>query len=471
VVMQSVVQAQQSNTLFFMHFVPEANFVNPAVQIECRLFLGLPVVSSLHTHFSNSGFTAEQLLEKESEGGYTINADHAVNKLGRHNLFTSEVYATLLAVGLRRDNLYYNFTLTEKGNVALHYSRDFMAFALKGNTQFEGQWVDLRGTGIFLNYIREYAFGMSKEYSDNLTLGVKAKLIFGKLNLTTGRSNMGLYTRETTLDLLFDGRSGFNSSLPYSLQHNGPGDYTFNHRYDASVGSYLFNMRNPGFAIDLGFIYRYSDRLTFSGSLLDLGLVNYRTNLTNYSLRGSYLFQGPITDSIITGNYLEDVFDGLNQNMEVDLSYNPYVYPLNPRLYLGAAYKLNSRYQVNLLLYNRFYPVGIQTAAMVSVITRPLKNMEASVSWSYMNRSLMNLGVGLGYGRSPVQAYLVSDNIFGLLLPMNAKNINLRFGLNLIFGCREELDIDQCGCAWLRDAEQRRSRNEEFRRGKKVRGN
>ena len=88
-----------------------------------------------------------------------------------------------------------------------------------------------------------------------------------------------------------------------------------------------------------------------------------------------------------------------------------------------------------------------------------------------MNRSLANLGFGLGYGRSPVQLYLVSDNILGFILPMSAKNINLRFGLNLIFGCREEVNLDDCGCAWLRDAERRRSRNEEFKRGKKDKGN
>jgi len=132
---------------------------------------------------------------------------------------------------------------------------------------------------------------------------------------------------------------------------------------------------------------------------------------------------------------------------------------------------MNRKTSANFLLYNRFFPVKIQTAATISLTTRHSENLETSVSWSYMNRSLANLGFGLGYGKSPVQLYMVSDNILGFILPMSAKNINLRFGLNLIFGCREELDIDQCGCAWLRDAEQRRSRNEEFRRGKKVRGN
>jgi hypothetical protein len=84
-----------------------------------------------------------------------------------------------------------------------------------------------------------------------------------------------------------------------------------------------------------------------------------------------------------------------------------------------------------------------------------------------MNRSLANLGFGVGYGKSPVQLYVVSDNILGFILPMSAKNINLRFGLNLILGCRKEVDIREGGCAWLRDEESRRSRNQELKRKKR----
>jgi hypothetical protein len=464
-------QAQQSNTLFFMHFLPEANFINPAVQNECKLFVGLPLVSSVHSHVSNSGFTAEQLLNKNPNGTYNIDADNVLNKLAPRNLSTTEAHTTLLAIGLRRDSYYFTFTIMEKDNMAALFTQDLAAFGLKGNTQFEGQWINLKGTGIFYNHLREYAFGISKVKNDRLTLGIKAKLLFGKLNLTTGRTDISMYTQENSLDLLFDVNGGFNSSLPYSLGVNNQGVYRFDHRYDASIKSLFYNRKNPGIAMDLGFIYKYSNRMTFSGSLLDLGMIYYRSNLTNYSIKGNYLYQGPTADSILSETYLQDIFDALNANMNVDLGYHPYVYFLDPRLYLGATYKLNDRINANLLLYNRFFPVKIQTSVTASITTRPLKNTEASVSWSYMNRSFANLGIGLGYGRSPLQVYLVSDNILGFILPMYTKNVNLRFGLNLNFGCRDELDINQCGCAWLRNAESRKLRNEELRRGKKVRGN
>lgn len=462
----SELQAQQSNTLFFMHSLPESNFINPAVQNSCRLFIGVPALSSIHMHESNSGFTANQLLNKE-EGVYSLDAEGVMTVLAPKNMMTSELHTTILAVGLRKNNYYYTFTIQEKDNLASLYSRDLVSFALKGNTQFEGQWIDLNGTGIFYNHVREFAVGVSKVKNKNLTVGIKAKLLFGKLNLTTGSSKIRMFTQENTLDLAFETDAGFNSSLPTSLDVDANGNYRFYQKYSNSLASYAFNRKNPGLAFDLGFIYKYSSNLTLSGSLLDLGLIWYRSNLTNYSVKGDYLYQGPGADSAIAERFLWDIFDALNANVDVNLGHHSYAYFLEPRIYLGATYKLSKWVDGNLLLYNRLLPVKIQTSVTASLLTRPLKNLETSLSWSYMNRSFNNLGIGIAYGRSPVQIYLVSDNILGFIVPMNAKNVNVRFGVNLHFGCNDRFDINECGCGWLRDAESREARKEKLSRGKK----
>jgi hypothetical protein len=168
----SVLQAQQSNTLFFMHFLPESNFVNPAVQNECKLFIGLPVISSLHSHVSNSGFTAEQLLKEESGGDYSIDADNVLKKLGPSNLLTNEIHTTILAVGLRRNEYYYTFSVMEKDNLALPYTYDLMAFALKGNTSLKdnGSISRVRGCFITISVNMHLAFQRCIPITLNLVL-------------------------------------------------------------------------------------------------------------------------------------------------------------------------------------------------------------------------------------------------------------------------------------------------------------
>jgi len=460
-------RAQQNNTMFFMHSLPEANFVNPAVQGKCGVFIGLPLVSSFHMNIANSGFTAGNVMTVYTDGTTSRNPDFNTGRLAGMNYFLTEFHSTLLAVGLQRNDLYYTFTVTEKNNATAMYTRDLVTFILRGDPEFEGKHIVLSGMNISLNHYREYALGISKKYSDRLTLGIKAKVLFGIFNFTTGKSSFDLYVEENTNNIVFDMNGGYSSSLPYSMRMESPGIYRFYHLYNASMMKHLMNIHNPGIALDFGFIYKYNNDITFSGSLLDLGLIFYRSNLTNYAISGTHTYNGPFGAGMITDQYLWDVFDELNQNMTAGVAADPYRFMLSPRLYLGAAYKWNKRFNVNMLLYNRFLPHKLQTGATVALLTRPSDKLEASLSWSYMNRSFTNLGFGLSYGNKPLQLYFVSDNILGFILPLSTKNVNLRLGLNLFFGCREKFNIDQCGCEWLRNTESHRLRKEEARRKKR----
>ena len=463
-------QAQQNNTLFFMHSLPEANFVNPAVQINCGIFVGLPLVSSFHMNVANSGFTAGDVVTLYTDGTMNRNPDFNTQKINGLNYFLTEMHLTLLAVGIRNNDLYYSFSITEKDNSVSLYTRDLVTFTLRGNPEFEGQSVDMKGTNMSFNHYREFAFGISKIFSDRLTLGVKAKLLFGKVNFMTGNSSFGLFVEDNTGDIVFNIDGGFNSSMPYSLQPSNTGSYRFYRGYDASILNHLSNARNPGIALDFGFIYKYNGRLTFSGSLLDLGMIFYRSNLTNYSLQGSYTYHGPFGASMVTDQYLWDVFDELNNNMNTGVTANAYNYYLDPKLYLGAAYTLNKRFNLNMLVYNRLLPNKLQTGTTLSLLTRPSDALEASISWSWMNHSITNLGFGISYGKSPVQFYLASDNLISFILPMSTKNVNLRVGINLNLECKEKFNIDQCGCEWLKDAESHRLRMEKARRNKNDKG-
>jgi hypothetical protein len=101
-----------------------------------------------------------------------------------------------------------------------------------------------------------------------------------------------------------------------------------------------------------------------------------------------------------------------------------------------------------------------QCGIMLSALARPFKNFETSLSWSYMNRSFLNVGIGIAYGRSPLQFYIVSDNILAPLFPMNTKNLNLRFGLNINLGCYKKEKISGCGCYWLQQAIEKREKKD-----------
>jgi hypothetical protein len=76
------IYGQQSHTLYFLHNVPQTNMLNPAVQNECKVFVGLPLISSLHINLANSGFTMNQLLDTQAPGEYAVDASKIYDKLG-----------------------------------------------------------------------------------------------------------------------------------------------------------------------------------------------------------------------------------------------------------------------------------------------------------------------------------------------------------------------------------------------------
>ncbi len=404
-----------------------------------------------------------QLLNSNTPGEYSIDASTIHDKLGNRNYFSTEVYVSLLHVGIKIKNRYYiTFGIRERNDLNLFYTKNLFSLAYKGNTQYEGEWVSLKGTGIQFNHFREYSIGISKIVDEYTTYGIRAKLLFGKLNLKSTRDNVRLFTEENTFYLLFQNDFRLDASVPVSLDSTNGNLRTDSEYYSTDPMTLIFNRQNMGFAVDAGFIYRYDERTTLQGSVLDLGFIPYRSNLTNYSLEGEFPYEGPLGDTIITENYAWDLWDRVNDSMEVSLTRESYMYFLSPRLYLGVSYQLNRNVTANALLAMRISKQKIQSGLTVSGLWRPYNWFAASVSWSYLHRSINNVGAGLVLGRTPVQFYLVSDNIPGFIWPQSTKNLNLRFGLNMIFGCRERRRTDGCGCYWLQKAEEKNERRKKL---------
>ena len=69
--------AQQDNTLFLQHNIPQSNIVNPAVQIKCPAYIGLPLLSSLHFNFNSTGFSYSSF----ANGGSALNLNALVAQM------------------------------------------------------------------------------------------------------------------------------------------------------------------------------------------------------------------------------------------------------------------------------------------------------------------------------------------------------------------------------------------------------
>lgn len=440
--------SQLNTTLFFMPNSPQANFVNPAVSNECKLLIGLPVISSVHLNAGNSGFSLNQVLKKQSDNTYLFDGNSVMNNLGGTNYFDSEVHSNLAFVGFWLKDNYITFAVNEKFDFLLTYPSDLFAFAWKGNSQFEGKTAEFSRTSAFMNYRREYAFGITRNYESEYSWGIRGKFLFGKLNTSMNKSKINFFTDPNNFDLNFDSDWQMNTSLPINVSVHS-NDTLNSIAYNGTLGGVLLNRKNLGFATDLGFIRFLDNRTTIAGSLLDAGFIFWKDNGHSFTQNGHYAYHGPLGDSIDEQSYLDDLTRVLKDEFGIRATKTSYLQFLSPRIYLGGTYKLRNDLTVGLVGTSKITRYKIISAVTLSLNKEFSKKFSGSVSYSYMYRSLKNIGLGIKVGRSPAQFYLVSDNILGFINPMSARTVNLRFGLQLNFGCNRREKLGGCGCSGL----------------------
>src|SRR5512145_896765 len=59
-----ILNAQQSNSLYFMDGIPQSNQLNPAVQPKCNFYFGFPGLSSFEINGGNSAISFSDILTK-----------------------------------------------------------------------------------------------------------------------------------------------------------------------------------------------------------------------------------------------------------------------------------------------------------------------------------------------------------------------------------------------------------------------
>jgi len=453
------VYGQQDNTLFFMHSLPQSNFVNPAVQIKCKTFVGIPLLSSIHLNANSTGFSYKSF----SPGAASVNVDKLTSGLFWWDYVTAEFHYNWLAFGYRpNDRDYFNFYVTEKVDIKLFFPKKLVLLATEGNTQFVGEGFKVRNPGINASYYREFSFGYSRIMDSRLTLGAHAKLLFGMAGAFTRRRPISAKVDESTYNLQADWNLRGDASLPLTVGTDAEGYVNSVSLGAISPVSFLLNFKNVGLAADLGFIYQ-GDELTWSGSVLDLGMIYWSDQTHRFRQNGKFNFSGATpADGTDPNAYVTMLTDSLKNQLRAKETSGGFITFLNPRAYFGATYPLAPKLNAGALVRTELYPGRPIIGATLSLNAFGWKGFSSSLSYSVMNGSMRNVGLGVGVGGETFQLHLISDNVMLFFFPQSARTANLRLGFHLMLGCSEKMkqasksSYSGKGCTWQWDDATRR---------------
>lgn len=415
--------AQKDLTLHFMPSVEQAGYTNPAFVTDSKFTIGIPFLTSNSLSFVNNGFTYNDVIKKRADDSLYIDTQGMLAQLKDKNYLSTELSLDIISSNFRIKSYYLGFNVTEKVSFRFGYSKEFMEFLLLGNGEFIGSNIDLEGTSLDAIYYREYGISAARNYG-KFFCGVQLKYLTGLFNVWTERNNISLYTDPEDYELTAQTDFRVNTSGVTQAE-------------DASISDMLLNQDNKGLALDIGSTYKINDKWSASVSILDLGFILWKSNLESYFSKNASLSYSGIDmnnfASSDSGISFDAIIDTLDSQFQIEESEDPYTTYLTPKTYLSATYAIDDKSSAGALIYSEFFQ-GIKPAFTLSYNRRFGDIFNMGLSYSIMNSTYLNFGLGASLKLRSAELYFISDNATSLFFVESANAFNLRFGLNFLFG-------------------------------------
>jgi len=446
----TTLSAQEINTLHFMKGVPQSDIFNPALHNDStKLVIGLPGLSGVN-YSLNSGFAVNNLLHK----GTGLLADSLVldlekfnNSLSTSNTISQQLGVPILYLGYHSKKSFFSLTVSEKAMANLSFDKSLITFLKDGNASFMGQNYDLGGLKMNAFQYSEFALGYSTSMLNNrLTIGLRAKVLFGKFAVQTEKMNLKVETAADGSYINLNSDIKINMSSPLSAEYDQDGYFSGMKDFEFKPVDYMTETGNKGFAFDFGAVYRLTPKILLSASLVDIGKINFSNNLLNLTQAASYNWEGiDFSKSIDTKaddyvnpsdlietetNKLTDTFRPKN----TDFSSEAFGMNIPAKIFFGGTYDISRNFNVGIL--DRFYKSGDYSQNSITLSANAMMGKFFSLTGSYsmIGNSNNNLGIGMALQLGFLQLYLVNDNVLAFVDPAKVEVVNMRFGLNLLFG-------------------------------------
>lgn len=449
--------AQECNTIYFMDRVPQSNQLNPAFQPKCDFFLGLP---NIDYNIRNS-FSLNDLLTYDSQIDSLItpihphgNVNQYLQKLSSKNSLYNSLQVQGLSLGFRIKDLYFTLGLSAKLYGNMYYPPDLVKLILTQRFDTTTAY-NFKNLGIDATAYGELALGVSKNYNDEFTLGIRTKLLSGIFNMTTQNNKFDIYNTvdndlyklhiNTDLNIMASGAY-------FKIDTNAKGQITKISSANNIADSYK-PFRSMGFAIDLGGSYTAIDKFIFSASILDLGFIKWQNDEYNFKMKGDTSFAGISNIDLLhnDSNVLNKFVDSLKNTFKFSHTKTSYTTWLPTKVYLGVEFLPASFFSLGFLSLSEYYRQQFYQQLMLSANLRLFRMFMLSTSYSIFDNGFSNMGVGLSFRLSPPFVYFIPLNMYfifdniplkfankDLPLPYKLNTFNFRFGMNIVFGCNQK---------------------------------
>jgi hypothetical protein len=426
--------AQQELMLESLPDVWHSTALNPSYFPENKhLVIGLPGYALDAAH---SGSLTYNDVFKKSGGRTVIDFGSAIPKLDDQNSAFFEQRIETFSIGLRLPgNWMLQAGHANRYSGVLSYPKSLPELIWNGNAPYVGQTVNVSLKAQMFDW-NEWSAGLSHSFG-RFTIGVRVKYLAGISALQTDNNHntATIYTDPDIYQLTLNTDYGFHSSsLISAIDTSGLG---FNVKL-ANLKKKIFTS-NPGMALDLGFTWKVSDKMTISASVLDLGgTIQWVEDAAYHLSQGNYTYSGVTFPggSIINGTdslNFKTKLDTLNDIFKFNKTPEKFTTKLPVRAYVNISYKLLPKWTIGVAYYTTQQQARTTSAVGASVRWQTMPWLSLGALYSVNQRSAANIGFHVVAKVGPAQVYFLSDNLLNAFSIKSAPAVNLRTGLSFMF--------------------------------------
>ncbi len=478
------VRSQQVNTTYFMENAPERNMLNPAFQPLNAFYIGLPAIGYTQIGLGNNSLSLKDVIYNQN--GQTImffnpngNKQNFYDALNPVTLINENLQVNLIDFGFRSGKSFWSFSLTEKMDREFSIPKDIFRLAVFGTPQLNNNIFDLNKLDIDMSVYTEAALGYSRKLSDKFTIGAKLKFLYGSSNISTINQNISINAGVN--DWKLKGNLLMNTAAPGAVQIEKYFE-SLNYMIPVTLDDLLkpVGLANSadwikpsglGGEIDLGFTFEPVKNLKLSGAVTDLGMIYWNQNMKNTTYNSDYTFNGfgnfDLNSNINVLNITDSILKGVVNSVSSSQTTKAYTTYTSPKLNLGIEYGFfNNKLGLGLLSRTIKHHENYMEELTASINARPWEWANMSLSYSFFNGRMSNIGAGLGLRTGFIHWFLSADYIpityasvplnaintnFPAVvapLPYNTKRINLGLGIKFVFNEKKDADKDGIADKW-----------------------
>ena len=457
--------AQNSQVLYHMN-LPQNHLLNPAFRPSSSVYVGLPVLTGINFNLGNNLLAFGDLFTEgvsvdESNISFLssgFNTERFLSGLKDKNHLETQTGIQLLGVGFTAGKGNYFFLdVVERAEVNFVFPRDMIRLSFLGNADFAGQTFDFSSFSTDIKYFRETGIGFSKQITERLRMGIKGKMYMGMAAMAVRNNSMKLtVNNDYTSTLATDMRVNFCAPLNITANaENLIDDISFDElNTSKEVLNFMTNTKNLGFGVDFGAEFSLTNQIVLSAALTDFGYIkwNDKESLSSLVTESDITLNGMNISDVQDGNatfedIAKELVDSLRSGMTVRTPGNSFRTTMPMGITAGGQFILNNKISFGALSHSRIVGKQIREAFTLSANLNLRNFFSASLAYTASNHSYDNIGLGLGIRGGWAQFYLIADRIpltwktimideDKIPIPANWNNINMRFGINLLFGNR-----------------------------------